>query len=798
MANPFYARYIPPKLNVGIAESNTNLDQSQSLKRRKTSLGFQPIAVSVEDLPEILAGAGNPKQEANLGPVPKAETPKKNNEHAVSEVESSKTRKVEGNVEYCGTGSKKEKRRKPKENIKPAFTPENGARHGNHLSRASTAPDEDSKHKKILTRYENSAKASAPTLNKEDLSNDQDLNEKEPDRIEIHGLVPLPQPPQVLDFVTRPTFSALPDWIAQPTVVSASNTISFDSLHLDTGILASLNKKGYRDAFAIQAAILPLLLPGSRQHPGDICISAVTGSGKTLAYALPIVENLRDKPMTRLRGLIVVPTRELVVQVRECLELCSAGSRLKIGTAIGSKSFKEEQQLLIGRGQRFDPCVHRAETERSIDENEQLLDWDFDDLVDKAGGHDSLTNYVLDYFSKVDILICTPGRLVDHIQFTKGFTLDHVQWLVIDEADRLLDESFQQWVEIVIPALENQGQLDLIDEQLFKTFHYLRERKVRKILLSATMTRDISKLAALKLRRAKMLVLENKSHNADHSPAVENDARRDIQNCFELPPNLKEIAIPVESPEDKPLHLIELIQERITRRNVLGPLLEPGVKVQTTDESVDEPSSDSDDGSKASSLTCSSGSSDQSKFSLSKCQGLNPQLASRSRGTLIFTNNNENALRLARLLILLRPSWRPQISTLTKSTATTSGRKTLNSFRSGKSSILIASDRASRGLDIPELADVINYDMPTSETSYVHRVGRTARAGREGCAATLVVRHEARWFWNVIARGKGIVRGDHRKVRRSESKLKGWGDMERREYEVSLRTLGEEARGERK
>lgn len=87
--------------------------------------------------------------------------------------------------------------------------------------------------------------------------------------------------------------------------------------------------------------------------------------------------------------------------------------------------------------------------------------------------------------------------------------------------------------------------------------------------------------------------------------------------------------------------------------------------------------------------------------------------------------------------------------------------------------------------------------MPTGVTSYVHRVGRTARAGKEGRATTLVGWHEGRWFWGDIGRGEGIRRGVGRRVVRLESQLEGVGGKERREYEEALRILGVEARGER-
>lgn len=204
-------------------------------------------------------------------------------------------------------------------------------------------------------------------------------------------------------------------------------------MSLNPSVTELLKAKGYSEAFAIQAAVLRLLLPGVEQHHGDLCIAASTGSGKTLAYALPMIEALRNKPVTRLRGLVVVPTRELVTQARETLELCSAGSGLKIGTAFGSKALKEEQEALVTRKQRYDPVAYQREQSQVVDEDEELLNWDDDQLDVQSSSEGNLVGYVNDYQSSIDVLVCTPGRLIEHLQHTRGFTLDRVQWLVIDE-----------------------------------------------------------------------------------------------------------------------------------------------------------------------------------------------------------------------------------------------------------------------------------------------------------------------------------------------------------------------------
>lgn len=643
------------------------------------------------------------------------------------------------------------------------------------------------RHKTVLDKYEKAAKRSADLAGESTVVAEDDEDKKQEDAmsVEMHGLEPLPQPAQVNEDPKVSLFSALPEWIQAPVVASSAVTVLFEGLALHDDIIASLEKRGYSAAFAIQSAVLPMLLPGPKQHSGDICISAATGSGKTLAYVLPMVQSLRNRPVTRLRGLIVVPTRELVNQVKESLDCCSTGSGLKFATAVGSKSLREEQTALIEKGQRYDPEAYKAEQEKEIDEDEELMEWDFDK---KFGSNDELGlyyNHVVEYTSKVDILVCTPGRLVEHIQSTIGFTLEHVQWLVIDEADRLLDESFQQWVDVVLPGLEylpppdnlHHGEPDLSD--------LIRRREIRKIVLSATMTRDISKLMTLKLRRPKLVVLEGQVRKRGDED--ENAVPGDDEGRVEVPATLQEYGVPIleRNTQDKPLYLIELL-ESDSKTLISKKRQSPPIPSKISASSEGATSTDSDSLSEDSDSP--SNSNEPSNQPITETHPSN-------HGTLIFTESNEQVVRLARLLTLLRPTW--QIGTLTKSTAGSSGRKTLTAFRKRKLSILIATDRASRGLDIPDLAQVINYDMPKSATSYVHRVGRTARAGKEGTAITLVLHNQGKWFWkdgSGIAKSEVLGRGPGKRVVRRNLVL-DVSEAEREGYERALQTLGEEAKG---
>ena len=605
--------------------------------------------------------------------------------------------------------------------------------------------------------------------------------------IDSHGLEPLPQPAQVVEPEKVSMSSALPEWLRSPTMVSSSHAVPFKSLPLSREMVSLLEDKGFEKAFAIQSALLPMLLPGSQYYPGDLCVSAATGSGKTLAYALPMIKSLTGKALTRLRGLVVVPTRELVNQVKETLDLVSVGSGVKVGTAVGSRTLKEEQFSLVAKDQRYDPEAYRAEQERIVDEDEELMDWDFGKRFGPKDDFELLYNHVLEYNSRFDILICTPGRLVEHIQSTSGFTLEHVQWLVIDEADRLLDDSFQQWVDILLPGLEYLPPMDPIQERLSTTFHRLRRREIRKVILSATMTRDISKLTALRFKMPRLVVLEGSGQGS--SDNLQDLDLTEPGDRIALPRTLHELGVKVTDTDEKPLYMLRLLEADM-RIGVESPIADGEVAQDISEEDFSSVDSDHSSGVRQDMPSVRRRTSQEIASMKSASQP-------NTHGTLIFTKTNEHASRLARLLSLLRPAWDSQTAALTKSTSSSKGLRIISAFRKRKLSVLIASDRASRGLDLPNLAHVINYDMPPSLTSYIHRVGRTARAGMEGKATTLIADNEARWFWNEIARNEKVGRGPGRKVQRANMKLEV-SDEERKMYQQALDTLGEETRGKYK
>ncbi|KAF5532831.1 ATP-dependent RNA helicase dbp6 [Fusarium napiforme] len=636
------------------------------------------------------------------------------------------------------------------------------------------------RHKTVMSKLEKSLK-----LASELPADEQD----EEDQGELHGLEPLPQPEPVSSLTTsKPNYKILPSWLEDPIRVSQDTRTPFAELEIIPKACRVLEEKGFRDAFAVQTAAIPLLLPTSKPR-GDVLISAATGSGKTLAYALPVVRDISQGCLTRLRALVVLPTRELVKQAQDTFELCARAfdggdrKRVRVGISIGSQSLEAERRAFIDQELRYDPDIYKKlkqETQRrnqlkwGLSSSEHLQDLDKED-TDPRLSH--MNGYVVDYLSKIDILICTPGRLVEHMEQTRGFNLDYVRWLVVDEADKLLAQSFQGWLDLVMEKFR-------INKFTARDFHGMDFSGVRKVILSATLTRDLSLLNQLGLQRPRLIVLESDGdiQIAEHS----------------LPVSLKEHAIRVHDSNLKPLYLLDLLRSQdmlmaSPNKDEEEPKAEEAEDSATSSNSSSSSDSDSDPDSDTTSDTSSdtSSDSDSDTESSAKPKVSGRTLKSRIPISLIFTKSNESALRLSRLLALLDPSLTDHIGTLTSTTPTHIRRKTLRAFSTASSPIrlLIASDLVARGIDLPNLDHVINYDLPPSVAGYVHRVGRTARAGRSGCAWTLVGDDESGWFWGKIAKGAGVKRAQ--KVERTrieeidEKRVEG--------YEAALEKLGKEA-----
>lgn len=640
-------------------------------------------------------------------------------------------------------------------------------------------------HKSVLDRKEKALKKAKKSKTEVEADGTTETGQAIPEPDELHGLEPLPQPEPVVFDHHKAGYETLPPWLASPVRVQPKTKATWTDLGIGAEAAKVMANKGYKEAFAVQTAAIPLLLP-SLDRQGDLVVSAATGSGKTLAYVLPMVHDISQGIVTRLRGLIVVPTRELVRQAQEACETCASAfahggnKRVKIGISMGSMAFKQEQATLMEEEQKYDPAGYA----KYLSKRNQIVNLDDSDDEDEdevkpamESTTKPLPDHVIDYVSKVDILICTPGRLVEHINQTPGFTLDYVRWLVVDEADKLLAQSFQQWLDVVMDKLS-------VEKPGARDFFKSNKSGVRKVILSATMTRDLSLLNGLKLRRPKLIVLEGTgAENHEHSTGPEGE--------HALPDTLKESVIKIRDPNLKPLHLLDLLDSKH---------MIPMNKETEADANPEDQESDASDSSSSESDSDSEqeSSSDSESDTESKPKAISTPSSNLNTTLLIFTKSNESALRLSRLLAILSPSLSPLIGVLTSTTRTATRRRTLAAFSKRKIRILVASDLVARGIDLPELDHVVNYDVPASAAAYVHRVGRTARAGRKGAAWTLVGNTEAAWFFREIGgegKSEGKVRrvGKVERVRVGDQGEDGFGEERVKEYEAALEQLGKEA-----
>ncbi|GFY45866.1 ATP-dependent RNA helicase DDX51 [Trichonephila inaurata madagascariensis] len=272
----------------------------------------------------------------------------------------------------------------------------------------------------------------------------------------------------------------LPKWISEPSMIE-SNLQGHKIPVSEVSCLDSISKKNLQDygidsLFPVQSAVIPWLLQNNQQcqfiRPSDVCVSAPTGSGKTLAFVLPIVQSLRNRVVTAVRALVVLPVIELAVQVYKVFEIFVRNTDLQVILLTGQKSFVEEQKALVKSGIRRE-------------------------------------------LSLVDIIVTTPGRILDHISRTEGFSLQHLRFLVIDEADRMMENIQKGWLKQIENAvykncnLQNclcfatEGQRIPFPASTACHFGYTNE-PLQKLLYSATLSHNPEKLHTLSLYKPKL------------------------------------------------------------------------------------------------------------------------------------------------------------------------------------------------------------------------------------------------------------------------------------------------------
>ncbi|XP_017861614.1 PREDICTED: probable ATP-dependent RNA helicase Dbp73D [Drosophila arizonae] len=441
----------------------------------------------------------------------------------------------------------------------------------------------------------------------------------------------------------------LPSWLAHPTIIEGglkaadsadaeADAASIKQLpYLEKYIRSALKQMKIKRLFPVQIAVIPWILEAQAKpepfRPRDVCVSAPTGSGKTLAFAIPIVQLLAKRVQCKVRALVVLPVAELALQVYKVFSaLCS---------------LTELEVCLLSK-------QHRLEDEQ-------------DKLVEQYKGV---------YYSKVDIVVTTPGRLVDHLHATKGFCLKSLKFLVIDEADRIMDAVFQNWlyhldahVRSTADQLLTGVQAPLCYQELLNSWG----KQPHKLLFSATLSQDPEKLQNLRLFQPKLFT--TKLTMPVLQPALDNAELPDQTSTF-----IGKYTTPAELTEQycvtemrlKPLTLYAMV------------------------------------------------------------------LLNNWKRFLCFTNSADTANRLACVLVHLFKDSTIRVRELSAKMSATKRGHRLSDFARGNIHGLVCSDALARGIDVPNVDVVVSYEAPRHIKTYIHRVGRTARAGQKGTAITLL------------------------------------------------------------
>jgi ATP-dependent RNA helicase RhlE len=346
----------------------------------------------------------------------------------------------------------------------------------------------------------------------------------------------------------------------------------FTSLKLHPSLLSGVKELGFARPTPIQSEAIPPAIDGR-----DVLACAMTGSGKTAAFLLPILHRLLPRPRGTTRALILTPTRELAAQIVEELNDLAVHTPITAAAVIGG----------VGMG----PQEHA-------------------------------------FRSGVDVIVATPGRLLDHLRSSYA-KLDKIEYLVLDEADRMLDMGFLPDIRRVLKMVPEKRQT---------------------LFFSATMPDPIVKLTKEMLHNPATINLERKS-----APAVGI-----TQAIYPVPQELKSL--------------------------LLFTLLERGVM----------------------------------------------------REALVFTRTKHRANRLWEFL----EKRGIPVARIHGNRSQSQRTDALAGFKNGSYRVLVATDIASRGIDVEELGHVVNFDVPLAPDDYIHRVGRTARAEMTGEAFTFVSREE--------------------------------------------------------
>ncbi len=353
-------------------------------------------------------------------------------------------------------------------------------------------------------------------------------------------------------------------------VDATQGKITFKELGLGERIQKALAENGFEVPFPIQAAAIPLVLEGK-----DVVGQAHTGTGKTAAFSLPLLTKIKAANRS-VQALVIVPTRELAVQVTNEINRFSRYVQVTAVSVYGGQSYGLQNDKL------------------------------------RKGAH---------------IVVATPGRLIDHMK-RGSIRLDAVKYVVLDEADRMLDMGFIEDIEFILSRIDKNGR--------------------QTLLFSATMSPEILKLAKKYMREGKT-----------------QEVRLNKQ---EVAVNSIEQAYLLVSEQQKLDQLIGLLRTQNEKQIIVFA-------------------------------------------------------ATKRRVDKLTSNLRNGGFRAAAIHGDLSQNQRDHV---------------MHRFRRGADNILVATDIAARGIDVPAVGQVINYDIPDEPDTYFHRIGRTARAGAEGKAVSLV------------------------------------------------------------
>ena len=364
----------------------------------------------------------------------------------------------------------------------------------------------------------------------------------------------------------------------------------FAALGLEARLLATLEALGYEEPTPIQREAIPPLLTGK-----DLLGQAATGTGKTAAFTLPMLQRIAQGAKSRPSGLILVPTRELAIQVSEAVQRYGKEMRTSV--------------LAVYGGQAIGPQFHAL----------------------KRG---------------VDVIVGTPGRILDHLR-RQTLKLNHVQIVVLDEADEMLDMGFADDLDAILeqtPAVKQTA------------------------LFSATMPPRIKSIAHRHLKHPVEITIAKEPVKAGAAPRVQQTA---------------------------------YIVTRPHRGATLARIIDMA-------------------GPKSALVFC------RTRLEVDEV-------------TMMLNKRGHRAEAIHGGMSQVHRD------------------RVMNAFRTGQTELLVATDVAARGLDIPQVSHVINYDLPSSAEVYVHRIGRTGRAGREGAAITILDPREQRLLRSIEQHTKAKV-----------------------------------------